>query len=99
MEPLLVNQWVPLVPWIQQRSIFGPAVLDGGQIREGVAVEADEDHVEDDSHLDPVLPVEEVLPLRVHQLEGLFAQHDEGCQHEQYLKWCSVAHGQHMNID
>ena len=42
--------------------------------------------------LDPILPVEEVLPLGVHQLEGLLAQHDEGRQHKEYLKECSFSH-------
>ena len=46
----LVNEWVPLLPRIESRPI-GPAVLDRGQEWEGVTMEADEDHVEDDAHL------------------------------------------------
>ena len=73
-----------LVPGIEERPV-GPAVPDGREVGEGVAVEADEADVEDDAHLHPVLPVEEVLPLRVHQLERLLPQHHQRRQHQQDL--------------
>ena len=47
-----------------------PAVEAG----EGVGVEADHDDVDDDAPLDPVLPVEEVKVLTVHQLEDLLGR-------------------------
>ena len=52
------------------------------QTEEGVAVEADHDHVDDDAPLDPVLPVEEVLLLTVHQLEHLLGRQDQS-RHQQ----------------
>ena len=76
---------MPLVPGIEERPV-GPAVPDGREVGEGVAVEADEADVEDDAHLHPVLPVEEVLPLRVHQLERLLPQHHQRRQHQQDLQ-------------
>ena len=72
------------MPGIEEGPV-GPAVADGREVGEGVAVEADEADVEDDAHLHPVLPVEEVLPLRVHQLERLLAQHHQRRQHQQDL--------------
>ena len=35
----------------------------------GVGVKADEQNVDNDAQLDPVLPVGEVSPLRVHHLQ------------------------------
>lgn len=58
----------------------GPVAVHAG---EGVAVEADEDDVDDDAQLHPVLPVEEVLLLRVHELEDLLAQEDDGGEEEE----------------
>jgi hypothetical protein len=49
-----------------------------GERGQRVAVEADEDNVDDDAHLQPVLPVVEVGLLGVHQLKRLLAQQDEG---------------------
>ena len=44
---------------------------------QGVVVEADHYHVDDDSPLDPVLPVEEVELLAVHQLEHLLGRENQ----------------------
>ena len=49
----------------------GDQLHPGVEAAEGVGVEADHDDVDDDSPLDPVLPVEKVEVLTVHQLEDL----------------------------
>ena len=46
-------------------------------------MEADHDHVDDDAPLHPVLPVEEVQLLAVHQLEHLLGRQDEGGHDEE----------------
>ena len=48
-----------------------------------VAVEADHDHVDDDAPLHPVLPVEEVEPLAVGQLEELLGAEHQGGHDEE----------------
>ena len=49
-----------------------------------VVVEADHDDVDDDAPLDPVLPVEEVELLAVHQLEHLLGGQHQGRHDQQH---------------
>ena len=44
---------------------------------QGIVVEADHHNVDDDSPLDPVLPVEEVELLAVHQLEHFLGRENQ----------------------
>lgn len=53
------------------------------QTGQRVLVKTDQHHVYDDSHLNPVLPVQKVLLLRVHQLKQLLSQEYDGRLDEQ----------------
>ena len=49
-----------------------------------VVVEADHHHIDNDPPLDPVLPVEEVELLTVHQLEHLLGREDQRGHDQEY---------------